>query len=123
MSDTPSPADARAALVEKMARVMALCFTSNQQPDMSGNPFAKLLPHQKRNAMDAAEAALAVIEAEGYAKRDDVLEEAAKVAEDHSWMMDIEWWMTSTKKEISSHSAKECAAVIRSLSPTSTVKP
>lgn len=48
---------------ERVARAIALFFTANQQPDMSGDPLAKLLPHQRRNAYDAARAAIAEINA------------------------------------------------------------
>jgi hypothetical protein len=41
------------------------------------------------------------------------LEEAAKVAENHEWMEDIDWWLTATKKEVSERAARECATAIR----------
>ena len=45
--------------VEAVARAISGYFCDNRQPDMSGDPFAKMLPHRKRDCFDAARAAIA----------------------------------------------------------------
>jgi hypothetical protein len=64
---------------ERIARAIALHFTPNKQPDMSGDTFAKLLPHQKRAALEAARTALEITERD-TANR--IWEAAAKIAEE-----------------------------------------
>jgi len=58
VTDTSSVGD---ELVELVARATAIFFKADKQPDMSGNPFAKMLPHQKRDCFDAARAAIEAI--------------------------------------------------------------
>jgi len=43
------------------------------------------------------------------------LEEAAKVAENHTELRDIEWWLNATKKEVSADACLSIAAAIRAL--------
>ena len=64
------------------------------------------------NAMRAA------LEAVAPAIRAAAMEEAAKIAEEHSWSRDIDWWRNATKKSVSAETALECAAAIRAAKET-----
>ena len=55
----------------------------------------------------------AAIEAVAPAIRAAAMEEAAKIAENHTWTRDIDWWLNATKKSVSAETALECAAAIR----------
>lgn len=46
--------------------------------------------------------------------RADEREKCAKIAENHSFLRGIEWWMTSTKKDVSAESCHSVASAIRS---------
>jgi hypothetical protein len=47
--------------------------------------------------------------------RAEALEEAARVAEEGLFPFDVDVWLTSTKKEMTAHTARAIAAAIRAL--------
>ena len=98
----------RAALLEKVARAMWLADLEPYDP-------ADRIPFD-----EAPEVARAYCLVEATAALTVALEEAAKVAESHGWMADVEWWLKATKKEVSAKAAQEAAAAaIRALIPGS----
>ena len=48
-------------LIETMRWHLACYFSQNRMPHMSGDPQARLLPHQKRDLHDAVDAALTAL--------------------------------------------------------------
>ena len=48
-------------LVEALRWHLACYFSQNRMPHMSGDPQARLLPHQKRDLHDAVDAALTAL--------------------------------------------------------------
>ncbi len=69
-------------------------------------------------ATSKAQAAIATLRSRGWARRADVVEECAKVADEMSFGTDIGKWAEMTKREISANACEECADAIRALSTT-----
>ena len=68
---------------EGLRLVLVPFFRPNNQPDMSGNPFARLMPHHLRKLDDAIDAILASdwLKAERERVRREAMLEAAGIAE------------------------------------------
>ena len=61
------PAKDEAELAEVMAMAMAIHFSMNKMPHMSGNPLNRLGVMERRRLDDATHAAIAAIRAAGWA--------------------------------------------------------
>lgn len=47
--------------------------------------------------------------------RNEILEAAARMCHNHSWSRDVEWWMSTSKKDATAETARECATAIRAM--------
>jgi Lar family restriction alleviation protein len=71
--------------------------------------------HQDKSINRAVDAILASLPSlDEEAIRSDERERCAVTAENHSFARDIEWWLTSTKKDVSAESCHSVADAIRS---------
>lgn len=71
------------AMVERLEWAMAVYFSQNRQPCMSGDPRDRLGPHQRRALSDAIRAALAVIRAAFAEPSPEMVRAGAKAWGDH----------------------------------------
>ena len=100
--------------VERVARIISRAMLDNPTGDTSEERAAK----RKAIATEYAAAYVADLAtglvAGEAAIRADEREKCAKVADEHSFGRDIDWWLRATKKDVSAETCRSIAAAIRS---------
>lgn len=113
----------------RMARECAVSAVSTKLPGLMGNDFKGNIPKLRARIakmrcaegdhfveVQSALLAIQATEARMAAAVEAERERCARLADDHSFALDIDEWMKMTKKEISAYACRSVAAAIRSQS-------